>query len=77
MTVAVSPTTELPAVGTPMFLVVDEGVNFLSRLESVEGDTFTVTAPLETAAVTVLDREFYLLTPADLGGLELDPRLVC
>ncbi|MDY7089011.1 MAG: PilZ domain-containing protein [Actinomycetota bacterium] len=51
MTVVVSPATaiELPAVGTPMFLVLGEGVNFRSRLESVDGETFTVAAPLETA----------------------------
>ena len=49
MIVSVSATTELPAVGTPMFLVLGEGLNFRSRLESVEADTFTVAAPLETA----------------------------
>ncbi|MBM2620673.1 PilZ domain-containing protein [Actinoplanes sp. LDG1-06] len=49
MILAVPATTDLPAVGTSMFLVLGEGVNFRSRLESVDGDTFTVTAPLETA----------------------------
>jgi PilZ domain len=44
--------TELPAVGTSMFLALGEGVNFRSRLESVEGDTFTVAAPLEIAGAT-------------------------
>src|SRR4051794_1909719 len=54
MIVSVSATTELPAVGTPMFLVLGEGVNFRSRLESVDGDTFTVAAPLETAGPATL-----------------------
>lgn len=49
MTVVVSAATELPAVGTSMFLVLGEGVNFRSHLESVDGETFTVAAPLETA----------------------------
>ncbi|MFF5288860.1 flagellar brake protein [Paractinoplanes globisporus] len=49
MIVSASVATELPAVGTPMFLVLGDGVNFRSRLVSVDGDTFTVAAPLETA----------------------------
>jgi hypothetical protein len=61
MIVAVSATTELPAIGTPMFLVLGEHVNFRSRLESVDSDTFTVAAPLETTG------------PAELApGHELD-----
>jgi hypothetical protein len=52
MIVSVSATTELPAAGTPMFLVLGEGVNFRSRLESVEGHTFTVAAPLEVAGAS-------------------------
>lgn len=54
MIVSVSATTELPAVGTPMFLVLGEGLNFRSRLESVEADTFTVAAPLETTGPAAL-----------------------
>jgi hypothetical protein len=54
MIASVSAITELPAVGTPMFLVLGEGVNFRSRLESVDGDTFTVAAPLETAGPATL-----------------------
>ncbi|MCO8273860.1 PilZ domain-containing protein [Actinoplanes sp. TRM 88003] len=50
MIAAVTAVTDLPAVGTPMFLVLGEGVNVRSRLDSVDDDgTFTVTAPLETA----------------------------
>ncbi|MEV6302958.1 PilZ domain-containing protein [Actinoplanes sp. NPDC051861] len=48
MNTAVSAATELPAVGTSMYLVLGEGVNFRSRLESIDGATFTVGAPLET-----------------------------
>ncbi|GAA0566560.1 hypothetical protein GCM10010172_57960 [Paractinoplanes ferrugineus] len=49
MTASVSATTELPALGAPVYLVLGEGINFRSRLESIDGDTFTVAAPLETA----------------------------
>jgi hypothetical protein len=52
MIASVSATAELPAIGTSMFLVLGEGVNFRSRLESVDGDTFTVAAPLETTNPT-------------------------
>jgi hypothetical protein len=47
--VTVAPeTAELPAVGTTIFLVLGEGVNFRTRLESAAGESFEVTAPLET-----------------------------
>ncbi|BCY07382.1 PilZ domain-containing protein [Actinoplanes sp. L3-i22] len=39
---------DLPEIGSPMFLALGDGVNFRSRLESVEEDTFSVAAPLET-----------------------------
>ncbi|GIE89773.1 PilZ domain-containing protein [Actinoplanes regularis] len=39
---------DLPEIGTPMFLALGDGVNFRSRLESVDSETFSVTAPLET-----------------------------
>ncbi|WP_030441861.1 flagellar brake protein [Actinoplanes subtropicus] len=54
MIVSVSATTELPVVGTPLFLVLGEGVSFRSRLESVDADTFTVAAPLEIAGPAAL-----------------------
>ncbi|MEV6347427.1 PilZ domain-containing protein [Actinoplanes sp. NPDC051851] len=40
----------LPEIGKPIFLVLGDGINFRSRLEAVDGDTFRVTSPLETAA---------------------------
>ncbi|KUL27741.1 PilZ domain-containing protein [Actinoplanes awajinensis] len=40
---------ELPEIGTPIFLSLGEGVNFRSRLESVDENTFSVAAPLETS----------------------------
>jgi hypothetical protein len=43
----------LPAAGTAVFLVLGEGVNFRSRLESVDGDTFEVAAPLETTGAVL------------------------
>ncbi|WP_436520879.1 PilZ domain-containing protein [Actinoplanes sp. HUAS TT8] len=43
---------ELPEIGSPMFLALGDGVNFRSRLESVDGDTFSVAAPLETSGPT-------------------------
>ena len=52
MIVSASATTGLPTVGTPMFLVLGEELNFRSRLESAGDDTFTVAAPLETTGAT-------------------------
>jgi hypothetical protein len=40
---------ELPRVGTAMYVVHAEGVNYRSRLESIDGETLSVAAPLETA----------------------------
>jgi hypothetical protein len=39
---------DLPRVGTAMYVVHAEGVNYRSRLESIDGETLSVTAPLET-----------------------------
>jgi len=39
---------ELPRVGTAMYVMHAEGVNYRSRLESIDGQTLSVTAPLET-----------------------------
>jgi hypothetical protein len=44
-----------PQIGTPVFLVLGEGVNFRSRLESVDGTAFSVAAPLEIAGPAVLE----------------------
>ena len=44
----------LPEIGTPVFLAIGEGANFRSRLEVVEGGTFSVAAPLETAGPAAL-----------------------
>ncbi|WP_229068260.1 PilZ domain-containing protein [Actinoplanes sp. DH11] len=46
---------ELPEPGTPVFLVLGEGVNFRSRLEAVDGDVLTITAPLETTGPAGLE----------------------
>ncbi|GIF01677.1 hypothetical protein Ari01nite_91410 [Paractinoplanes rishiriensis] len=53
-------TPGLPEVGDPIFLVLGEGVNFRSRLESVDGGSFSVAAPLETIGPAALEpgREF-------------------
>ncbi|HEY0000217.1 MAG TPA: PilZ domain-containing protein, partial [Actinoplanes sp.] len=40
--------TELPQIGTPMYLVQSADTNFRSRLEAVADGTLSVTAPLET-----------------------------
>jgi hypothetical protein len=45
---------ELPEIGTPVFLALGEGVNFRSRLESIDDDAFSVAAPLETAGPAML-----------------------
>jgi c-di-GMP-binding flagellar brake protein YcgR len=39
---------ELPRVGTAMYVMHAEGVNYRSRLESIDGGTLSVAAPLET-----------------------------
>jgi hypothetical protein len=39
---------DLPRIGTPMFLVHTDESSYRSRLEAVEGDTISVSAPLET-----------------------------
>ncbi len=39
---------ELPRIGTPMFLVHTDETSYRSRLEGVEGDSISVSAPLET-----------------------------
>jgi hypothetical protein len=50
---------EFPGIGTPIFLVLGEGVNFRSRLESIEGGAFEVAAPLETTGPVIeLGHEF-------------------
>jgi hypothetical protein len=53
-------TVDLPEIGEAMFLVLGEGVNFRSRLESVDSGTFSVAAPLETIGPAALEpgREF-------------------
>ncbi|MBU2666176.1 PilZ domain-containing protein [Actinoplanes bogorensis] len=78
MTAAVSVATDLPAVGTPMFLVLGEGVNFRSRLESVDGDTFTVAAPLETTETAGLTpgRQFDVFWAPPRTRIVLPTRLV-
>ena len=46
---------ELPPAGAPLFLVLSEGVNLRSRLESVDGDVMSVAAPLETTDQAALE----------------------
>jgi hypothetical protein len=42
---------DLPQAGTPMYLTVALGVNYRSRLEAIDGQRLTLSAPLETADV--------------------------
>jgi len=78
MIALVSAPTELPALGASMFLVLGEGVNFRSRLESVDGDTFTVAAPLETAGPAPLTpgQEFDVFWALPRTRIVLPTRLV-
>ncbi|MBL7254168.1 flagellar brake protein [Paractinoplanes lichenicola] len=78
MTVVVSAATDLPDVGTALFLVLGEGVNFRSRLESVDGETFTVAAPLETAgpAGFTPGQEFEIFWATPRTRIVLPTRLV-
>lgn len=46
---------ELPAIGEPIFLVLGDGVNLRSKLESVDGETFSVAAPLETTDLSMFE----------------------
>ncbi|MEU4425665.1 PilZ domain-containing protein [Actinoplanes sp. NPDC024001] len=46
---------DLPEIGTPVFLVLSDGINLRSRLESVDGGTFSVAAPLEIAGPALLE----------------------
>jgi hypothetical protein len=78
MIALVSAPTELPTLGASMFLVLGEGVNFRSRLESVDGETFTVAAPLETAgpAAFTPGREFDVFWALPRTRIVLPTRLV-
>jgi PilZ domain-containing protein len=44
---------DLPRIGTPMYVVHSDGVNYRSRLEAIEGDRWSLAAPLETQAEDV------------------------
>ena len=50
-------TTELPAAGTSMYLALGEGMSFRTRLEEVDGGTYTVAAPLGAPQVLRILRE--------------------
>ncbi|MEU4619334.1 PilZ domain-containing protein [Actinoplanes sp. NPDC023801] len=69
---------DLPAVGSPMFLVLGDGVNLRSRLESVDGETFSVAAPLETNDVAAPEpgREFEVFWVPPRTRVVLPVRLV-
>jgi c-di-GMP-binding flagellar brake protein YcgR len=42
------PVVDLPQVGTPMYLTAAQGVNYRSRLEAIDGQMLSLSAPLET-----------------------------
>jgi hypothetical protein len=44
---------ELPRIGTPMYLVHTEETNYRTRLESIDGGTLSVAAPLETVGAVL------------------------
>ena len=69
--------TEFPEIGTSIFLALGEGVNFRSRLESIDGDAFEVTAPLETAGPVIdLGHEFEIFWAPPRTRIVLPCRLV-
>lgn len=67
-----------PQLGTPVFLVLGEGVNFRSRLEAVDVDSFSVAAPLEIAGPSVLEpgHEFEVFWAPPRTRVVLPSRLV-
>ncbi|MEU4563686.1 PilZ domain-containing protein [Actinoplanes sp. NPDC023936] len=69
---------ELPEAGTTVFLVLGDGINFRSRLETVDGDAFTVSAPLETAGPAVLEpgQEFEIFWAPPRTRVVLPCRLI-
>ncbi|XVV15374.1 PilZ domain-containing protein [Actinoplanes sp. CA-131856] len=71
--IASASTLELPAVGTSMFLALGEGANVRSRLVAADGDTFTVTAPLEVAGQA---EEFDVFWASPSTRIVLPSRLV-
>ncbi|MEV6298992.1 PilZ domain-containing protein [Actinoplanes sp. NPDC051861] len=69
---------DLPEAGTPVFLALGEGANFRSRLEGVDGSTFLVAAPLETAGPAELKsgHEFRIFWAPPRTRIVLPVRLV-
>lgn len=69
---------DVPEAGTPVFLALGEGANFRSRLESVDGRTFCVSAPLETAGPAALrpGHEFQIFWVPPRTRIVLPVRLV-
>jgi PilZ domain len=69
---------ELPAIGDPIFLVLGEGVNLRSKLESIDGDTFSVAAPLETTGLAMFEpgQEFEIFWVPPRTRVMLPCRLV-
>ncbi|SNY39177.1 PilZ domain-containing protein [Paractinoplanes atraurantiacus] len=78
MIASASTTTEMPAVGTPMFLALGGGANARSRLVAADGDTFTVTAPLEVAGQTagIPDGQFDVFWASPRSRIVLPSRVV-
>ncbi len=69
---------ELPAIGDPIFLVLGDGVNLRSKLESVDGETFSVAAPLETTGLAMFEpgQEFEIFWAPPRTRVVLPCRLV-
>jgi PilZ domain-containing protein len=44
---------DLPRIGTSMYVAHEDGVNYRSRLEAVEGDRLVLAAPLETTLADI------------------------
>jgi c-di-GMP-binding flagellar brake protein YcgR len=69
---------ELPEIGAPVYLGLGEGATFRSRMETVEGGTFCVAAPLETAGPAALTagHEFRVFWAPPRSRVVLPVRLV-
>nr|WP_221378143.1 PilZ domain-containing protein [Actinoplanes polyasparticus] len=67
---------ELPKVGTPLFLVASDGVSLPSRLESVDGEAFSVSRPAGLTGTLSAGQELDIFWASPRSRLVLSCRVV-